>query len=499
VKARHAVAYPRDLAQEDEHFGSAINDKGEVRGMMLSGRHLGITASNMRPGMIDELEIGRFGLTRLFVDSGAFSELEVIEREDQPPLLTWPKPITDASWQKRFAVYRWAAECYRDRAYLVAPDRVGDQDVTIERLTRYAVEVATWALHGANVIVCVQKGAMSNGDFFALASRTLKFFGVDQAQVVAGVPMEKARWSIDELRAFCETLPWFGARIHLLGLGPKAKRDRGQTLNRYWRAVEAIRAVRPNCAITSDSALAPSISGKTNGRANHPAEELGGPRIYTKLQAEARALGLRSSDAKEYGIKGEGMIEIDRDRIRAENAGWFDEELYDSVEEARAHRLAGYPEEPNAPSPPRFPVQLSLALGCLALAGCHLVFGVDPPEPGPGPDASTQLDGKNSQPDAPLPSQILFRIPDSVCQGALAGGSVYLKAAPAVPVTVTVTAVNQGVAVIDGATSWTFDQATWNLQQTVVVRGIGIGAATFTASAPGDNPVSDTINILPSC
>ena len=352
-KYRPAVAYPRDLAQEDEHFGSAINDKGEVRGMMLSGRHLGITATVMRPGMIDELETGRFGLTRLFVDSGAFSELQVTDDGE----MTWPKPITDAGWQKRFALYRWAAECYRSRAYLVAPDRVGCQATTIERLKRYALDVGSWAALGANVIVCVQRGAMPLGEFFRLA---LDVLGLRQECVIAGVPMEKARWSIPMLREFCETLPWFGCRIHLLGLGPKSKRDKGQKLNRYWRAVEAIKAVRPNCQITSDSALAPSISGRKNGRANHPAETLGGPRIYTLLQDKARTLGLRSSDMKEYAIKGEGFIELDRDRVRAEDAGWFDEELYDSAEEARAHRLAGYPafQDPE----PRNYVELQLTV-----------------------------------------------------------------------------------------------------------------------------------------
>lgn len=347
MKARPAVAYPRDLAQEDEHFGSAINDKGEVRGMMLSGRHLGITATVMRPGMIEELETGRFGYTRLFVDSGAFSELQVVEADDGQPTLTWPKPITDADWQRRFALYRWAAECYRSRAYLVAPDRVGCQATTIERLQRYALEVGSWAAMGANVIVCVQRGAMVAGDFFQLA---LDVLGLREECVIAGVPMEKARWSIDELRAFCETLPWYGARIHLLGLGPKSKRDKGQRLNRYWRAIEAIKSVRPNCQITSDSALVPSISGRTNGRANHPAEELGGPRIYTKLQDEARTLGLRSSAAKQYGLQGEGSIELELNRVRAEDAGWFDEELYDSAEEARAHRLAGYPVRSEDPA-----------------------------------------------------------------------------------------------------------------------------------------------------
>lgn len=315
-KYRPAVAYPRDLEQEDQHFNSGINDKGEVRGLLMSGRHIGITASCMRPGMLRELEIGRHGLTRLFVDSGAFSEVKF-----GPYRVV--KEITDAEWRRRFKLYRWSAATYRTRAYLVAPDRVGDQDVTLERLARYALDMSYCAAFGANIIVPVQKGSRSMGDFFQLATSVL---GLRQEYVVVGIPMQKDATSIDELRAFCETLPWFGARIHLLGIGPRAK------LRRFWKAIEAIKSVRPNCQVTSDSALVPSLVGRTNGPG-------GGPRILTALQDEARKLGLKGHQTKQFGLTRQGFAEIDADRIRAEDAGWFDEELYDSVEESRAHRL----------------------------------------------------------------------------------------------------------------------------------------------------------------
>lgn len=346
---KREIAWPRDLAQEDEHFGSGINDKGEVRGMMLSGRHLGITATTCtRPGMRDELEVGRFGYTRLFVDSGAFGEMKVVNKT-----LTWPKPITDKQWQKRFAVYQWAAECYRSRAYLVAPDRVGCQKTTIERLQKYALEVGSWAAHGANVIVCIQRGELAAGDFFKLASDVL---GLRPEFVIAGVPMEKARWSIDELRAFCETLPWFGARIHLLGLGPKSKRDKGQKLNRYWRAIETIRAIRPNCKITSDSAIAPSISGRDNGPG-------GGPRIYTALQDEARAKGLQtSSERKAYAFTKHGHALVDETKARAAAQGWRDTELDDEepavVRTAPAARPTVHAGQVEAPPAMRQSVEL---------------------------------------------------------------------------------------------------------------------------------------------
>jgi len=49
-----------------------------------------------------------------------------------------------------------------------------------------------------------------------------------------------------------------------------------------------------------------------------------------------------------YGLQGEGHVEATRARVRAEDAGWYDEELYDSAAEARAHRLAGYSDDGNA-------------------------------------------------------------------------------------------------------------------------------------------------------
>jgi hypothetical protein len=318
VTPRPTVAYPRDLDQEDQHFHSGINDKGEVCGIMGSGRHVGITASCMRPGMLRELAIGRHGLTRLFVDSGAFSEVTF-----GPYRVV--KAITDEEWQRRFRLYRWSAATFRGRAYLVAPDRVGDQDVTLDRLVRYARDMACCAALGANIIVPVQKGDRAMAWMFQRACAYL--VGVPREQIIAGIPMQKDATSIDELRAFCEYLPWFGARIHLLGIGPRAK------LGRFWRAVEAIKAVRPNAQITSDSALVPSLVGRTNGPS-------GGPRILTALQDEARTLGLKGHETKRYGLMRQGFAEIDADRIRAEDAGWFDEELFDSVEEARAHRLA---------------------------------------------------------------------------------------------------------------------------------------------------------------
>ena len=126
--------------------------------------------------------------------------------------------------------------------------------------------------------------------------------------------MMKDATSIDELREFASTLPWFGARIHLLGIGPKAKQGR------FWQAIEAIKSVRPNCEVTSDSALVPSLVGRTNGAKK-------GPRILTALQDDARKLGLKGHETKRYGLTLQGWQENAKNLARAKAQGWVDVEL----------------------------------------------------------------------------------------------------------------------------------------------------------------------------
>lgn len=128
---RPEIAFPLELAQEDQHFASGVNHPGEVRGLAMSGRHIGITCGEIRDGLIAELELSNGGLTRLFVDSGAFSEVEFNPSSGR---LEIAHPITDDMWVERFDLYTWAALNFGPRAYVVAPDCVGDQDLTLARL-----------------------------------------------------------------------------------------------------------------------------------------------------------------------------------------------------------------------------------------------------------------------------------------------------------------------------------------------------------------------------
>lgn len=317
-KYRPEVAYPAELAQEGEHFASGVNNPGEVRGLALSARHVGITASEIRSGLLEELDNYTHCMLRCFVDSGAFSEVKF-----GPSGREIVKPITDADWRARFAVYERVARTFGRRAYVVAPDAVGDQDETLARLQRYALEVAAVAALRAQIIVPVQKGRLPMSEMFR---RSCAILGLREAPI-AGVPMKKDATSLADLRELVESMPWYGARLHLLGLGPESKRFRG--------VVALIKSIRPNAAITSDSVTIRRLVGRTNGRG-------GGARALTKAQDHARALGVTGAAAvKAAGLTIQGFAELDRERERAAAAGWVDVELMDDDDEdERAVQLA---------------------------------------------------------------------------------------------------------------------------------------------------------------
>lgn len=323
---RHEIAWPTDLAQEGRHFASGVNHPGEVRGIALSGSglHVGITFGEIRTGLLEEMERFAGPLFEVFVDSGAFSEVAF-----NPELgrLVVTKPITHEGWLERFELYAQIGFVHGKRARVVAPDCVGDQDETLRRLTRYAPNVAAVAMTGAQIIVPVQKGALPMSEMY---QRSCEILGLRVAPI-AGVPMKKDATSIADLRELVASLPWYGARIHLLGLGPQSKG--------YAAAIRAIKALRPNADITTDSVTIRRLVGRTNG-------PKGGPRPITRYQDDARAAGITdAAELKAYAIQKYGDDAYQETLDRAHAAGWYDTELYDSLEEALAHRAAGYPDD----------------------------------------------------------------------------------------------------------------------------------------------------------
>lgn len=249
-----------ELLQEAKHFSSGVNTPGDARGLAGSYRHVGIAATDIRPGLLEELFTYEHTIMRLFVDSGAFGEVAF-----GPEGVRVVKPITGVDWDRIFTVMLRCVVVYGKRCRVVAPDRIGCQATTLERLATYAGRVQLFAELGAQIIVPVQKGELPMSEMFR---RSIEILGLSAEEAIAGIPMKKDATSLADLRELVESLPEL-CRIHLLGIGPESPR--------FDAVIELILSLRPEADITSDSVTIRRLVGRTNGPG-------GGPRSLTKYQ-----------------------------------------------------------------------------------------------------------------------------------------------------------------------------------------------------------------------
>ena len=266
------------------YFASGTNHEGEIVGMMRAGYHVGVAVPEINVAAVNTLKrLG--GSMAVFVDSGAFSEVgfgptgPFIEEE-----------ITSEEWIKRLAIYSVLAEVLGNRLFLVAPDCVAHQRKTLERLEHYAEYVQFLATR-SNVIVPVQKGALSMSEFW---QRELEILG--SGNWIAGIPMKKDATTVAELEQFVRDTEI--NRIHLLGLGPESKI--------FGAAIAAIRRHRPACTITCDSVLLRRLVGRTNGRG-------GGPRALTQRRDELIVAGWNPENAAQLKEVMTATALLDRD------------------------------------------------------------------------------------------------------------------------------------------------------------------------------------------
>lgn len=251
-------------------FGAAAGERGAGHKVVIELTPAGWEMSKA------ELDAIKASGAEVFVDSGAFSEVQ-LNAPAKDGSLPFPgeapfsfvtvNEITDAEWNRRLDLYTQVAAALGDRAYLVAPDKVGDQTVTLERLAKYADRVRELRALGANIIVPIQKGAMAQIDFDAAVTEVLGF-----SDYVRGIPSKKAAATVEEIATFANALD-ANARIHLLGLGPDSRR--------YPAVMEAL--ANRTAALFCDSVRLRALVGRTNGKG-------GGPRVLTQLRDHAETL-----------------------------------------------------------------------------------------------------------------------------------------------------------------------------------------------------------------
>lgn len=243
-------------------FASGSNRPGEIRGLARVGMDVGVAATYVTDATEEELVKLAGTDVQVFVDSGAFSEVEF-----SPEVMGFVKvePITDAQWEERLALYQRLGAALGSQAWLVAPDRVGSQEETIERLTRWAPKLQEIARTGARLMVVAQKGAKSQADFFRAAVEAAGLAGL--ATVVAGLPCKKAATTAEEVGAFVRDAGV--SHVHLLGKGPN-----GNDVHDY---LAPFAAEGVETSVSLDACWITANAGKTNGRGK-------GERRYTKAQ-----------------------------------------------------------------------------------------------------------------------------------------------------------------------------------------------------------------------
>lgn len=189
------------------YFLSGSNRAPEIAALGKVGADIGVTAPEIAEASIRELEQLAGSDVLVFVDSGAFGEVRFEAGE-----LVVHKPITDSDWQKILGLYDRLAISLGSQLTVVAPDRVGCQTETLNRLTRYADRVAQLQATGARVLVAVQKGELSQAEFAKQVDVAL-----GNSRWIPALPCKKAATTADEVGQFLtERAPW---HVHLLGLG----------------------------------------------------------------------------------------------------------------------------------------------------------------------------------------------------------------------------------------------------------------------------------------
>ena len=213
------AAWP--FPDQTDYFMSGSNKPSEIADLCDLGLNPGIAINNVSEETIRFIEDNADAIPKLFVDSGAFGEVKFHKKS--PP--TWPKPISDNEWLERLDGYHRIAVAMKRRACFVLPDKVANQEGTLERLERYVEQIRDVMIYSPAAILPIQKGAMSMSKFWEAEMHILWSRVLDLSWIRPGIPLKKDATSIEELQRFLRDAKanFVGAGrfgwIHFLGRG----------------------------------------------------------------------------------------------------------------------------------------------------------------------------------------------------------------------------------------------------------------------------------------
>ena len=256
-------------AMRPNYFASGSNKPGEIRGFAKSGIHVGVAADKMI-GQTQDQKDRRKALKemknrkaidgsplKVFIDSGAFGEVGFDSRtkrfKDKPK-----KEMTHEKWLKVFDLYNEIGHVLGEQAYLVAPDKVGDQAESWRRIKKY---MPLLKAKNVNIIVPIPPvGKMIDYD-----KQVRQFFGND---FIRGIPTVQTSGGAKpaQIKKFVEDLYADPSvpkplRIHLLGMGLLPK---GRAKQSIWEKTirPALEKIDPMMEVYLDSVRMAAIASR---------------------------------------------------------------------------------------------------------------------------------------------------------------------------------------------------------------------------------------------
>lgn len=219
---RNAEAAGCQSNRLDLAFASGMTNKSDMRGAIDAKVPFGVVAGSLTTAQMTAsvpryLDDGGF----VFVDSGAF---------------TSERTGAEICWENILGRYEFIADVTDrpENLFVVAPDKVGDQDETLRLIDMYRGRLCALIARGVNVIVPLQVGTISPQ---AMIDRVGELLSC--RTFIAGIPSNKAAMSIEDCRTLNHT------KFHILG---RVQVDAEQEMR-----IEALRSINPIAMITADA------------------------------------------------------------------------------------------------------------------------------------------------------------------------------------------------------------------------------------------------------
>lgn len=207
-------------------FRSGMSRVADFHGAAKAGVSVGVVAGEM-PFIMALIGLPKYIAKggAAFIDSGAFSEVTSgVPPDFKRVLETYETVATSAEMMNADLT----------RLYVVAPDKVGDQQESLARLRYYRYNVLDLIDMGCRVIVPIQSGEMPVAQMLA---EVISILGTDD--FVAGIPSNKSAMRIED----CETLRHHS--FHVLG--------RVQESEEQVARLRALESNNPGSQITADA------------------------------------------------------------------------------------------------------------------------------------------------------------------------------------------------------------------------------------------------------